>query len=43
MKDFIRDDLKYEDIPSKPQEKDSQYCHIGNVVQLGLDLSGALK
>ena len=28
MKDFLGDDLKYKEIPSKPQEKDPKHHHI---------------
>ena len=30
MKDLLMEDLKYKEIPSKPQEKDPYHHHIGD-------------
>ena len=43
MKDFLRDDLIYKEIPSKPQEKDPYHYNIWDFVYfayfLGMDIN----
>jgi len=40
MKDFLRDDLKYKEMPSNPQEKDPYHHHIWNFAYFkGLDIN----